>query len=69
GKFITDFKLRGSKQTIARNISLFVIFDQNQNKLDIQIRRGKEILEPATKKIQELYDQEKISLEELSRLG
>jgi hypothetical protein len=65
GKFITDFKLRGSKQTIARNISLFVIFDQNQNKLDIQIRRGKEILEPATKKIQELYDQEKISLEEL----
>lgn len=67
GKFITDFKLRGSKQTIARNISLFVIFDQNQNKLDIQIRRGKEILEPATKKIQELYHQEKISLEKLSQ--
>jgi hypothetical protein len=67
GKFITDFKLRGSKQNIARNISLFVIFDQNQNKLDIQIRRGKEILEPATKKIQELYHQEKISLEKLSQ--
>ncbi|MFM7408467.1 MAG: hypothetical protein ACKO3K_17885 [Cuspidothrix sp.] len=65
GKFVTDFKVRGTTQTIGRPISLLGIFDKIQDKLNIQIRSGKEILEPATKKIEGLYNTEKISLEEL----
>ncbi|MTJ11324.1 hypothetical protein FJR11_01675 [Anabaena sp. UHCC 0187] len=69
GKFVTDFKVKGTTQIIERNISLFVIFDHNQDKLNIQIRSGKEILEAATKKIEELYNAEKISLAELCQLS
>jgi hypothetical protein len=68
GKFITDFKVRGVTQTMGKNISLFVIFDGNQDKLNIQIRSGKEILEVATQKIAQLYSAEKLSLEELCQL-
>jgi hypothetical protein len=68
GKFITDFKVRGPAQTMGKNISLFVIFDESQDKLNIQIRSGKELLEVATKKIAELYSAEKLSLEELCQL-
>ncbi len=69
GKFVTDFKVKGTTQIIERNISLFVIFDHNQDKLNIEIRSGKEILEAATKKIEELYNAEKISLAELCQLS
>jgi hypothetical protein len=69
GKFITDFKVRGITQTMGKNISLFVIFDENQEKLNIQIRSGKEILEVATQKIAQLYSAEKLSLEELCQLS
>jgi len=69
GKFITDFKVRGITQTMGKNISLFVIFDENQDKLNIQIRSGKEILEVATQKIAQLYSAEKLSLEELCQLS
>jgi hypothetical protein len=69
GKFITDFKVRGITQTMAKNISLFVIFDENLNKLNIEIRSGQEILEAATKKIEEVYNERKISLEELCQLS
>ncbi|MTJ08797.1 hypothetical protein FJR04_14050 [Anabaena sp. UHCC 0204] len=69
GKFITDFKVRGTAQTVGRNISIFVIFDGNQDQLNIQIRSGKEIIEAATKKMAELYSAEKICLEELCQLS
>ena len=69
GKFVTDFKVKGITQTMDKNISLFVIYDGNQDKLNIQIRSGKEILEVATQKIEELYNSEKISLEELCQLS
>lgn len=69
GKFVTDFKVKGITQTIEKSISLFVIFDGNPDKLNIQIRSGKEVLEVATQKIEELYNSEKISLEELCQLS
>jgi hypothetical protein len=69
GKFVTDFKIKGTTQTIERNISLFVIFDGNKDKLNIEIRRGQEILEAATKKIEELYNEKHICLEELCQLS
>jgi hypothetical protein len=69
GKFVTDFKIKGTTQTIERNISLFVIFDGNKDKLNIEIRRGQEILEAATKKIQNLYNEKHICLEELCQLS
>jgi hypothetical protein len=69
GKFVTDFKVKGAKQRIEKNISLFVIFDKSQDKLNIQINSGKEILEAATKKIEELYNLEKLDLEELCQLS
>ncbi|MFM7364811.1 MAG: hypothetical protein ACKO11_10025 [Cuspidothrix sp.] len=68
GKFVTDFKVRGTTQTIGRPISLLVIYDKIQDKLNIQIRSGKEVLETPTRKIEELYNSEKISLEELLKL-
>ena len=54
---------------MGKNISLFVIYDENQDKLNIQIRSGKEILEVATQKIAQLYSAEKLSLEELCQLS
>ena len=69
GKFVTDFKIKGTTQTIERNISLFVIFDGNKDKLNIEIRRGQEILEAATKKIENLYNEKHICLEELCQLS
>jgi hypothetical protein len=69
GKFVTDFKFRGATQSIGKNLSLLVVFDKSQDKLNLQIRNGKEILEAATKKIKELYNSEQISLEELCQLS
>jgi hypothetical protein len=69
GKFVTDFKIKGTTQTIERSISLFVIFDGNKDKLNIEIRRGQEILEAATKKIENLYNEKHICLEELCQLS
>ncbi|BAY75781.1 hypothetical protein NIES25_22290 [Nostoc linckia NIES-25] len=69
GKIVTSFKVGASIQTIWQKISLFVIFDAIEDKLTIQIRSGKQILEIASHKLQILHNEGKISLQELCKLS
>jgi hypothetical protein len=69
GKIITSFKLLGSTKIIWKNISLFVLFDAGQEKLSIQIRNGKRILDSESNWIESLHAQCKISLEILCELS
>ncbi|WP_369750924.1 hypothetical protein [Calothrix sp. PCC 7507] len=45
GKIVTAFRVLSSTQTISKEISLLVIVDQIVDKLSIQIRNGKQVLE------------------------
>ncbi|MEH2206088.1 MAG: hypothetical protein V7K53_18755 [Nostoc sp.] len=69
GKIVTSSKVLASTQTIWRKISLFVIFDALENKLSIQIRNGKQILESASNWLEFLHAEGKISLQTLCKLS
>ncbi|MEH2449746.1 MAG: hypothetical protein V7K18_29340 [Nostoc sp.] len=68
GKIVTSFKVVASTQKIWRKISLFVIFDALEDKLSIQIRSGKQILESASNWLELLHTKGKISLKALCEL-
>ncbi|MCF2148157.1 hypothetical protein IQ276_017335 [Desmonostoc muscorum LEGE 12446] len=69
GKIVTSFKVVASTQKIWKKISLFVIFDAIEDKLSIQIRSGKQILEAASNWLQILHNEGKISLQRLCKLS
>ncbi|QMS88586.1 hypothetical protein HUN01_13635 [Nostoc edaphicum CCNP1411] len=69
GKIVTSCKVLASTQKIWRKISLFVIFDALEDKLSIQIRNGKQILESASNWLEVLYTEGKISLQALCKLS
>jgi hypothetical protein len=69
GKIVTSYKVLASTQKIWRKISLFVIFDALQDKLSIQIRNGKQILESASNWLEVLHAEGKISLQALCKLS
>lgn len=69
GKIITSCKVVASTQKIWRKISLFVIFDALEDKLSIQIRNGKQILESASNWLEVLHAEGKISLQALCKLS
>ncbi|MBN3960084.1 hypothetical protein [Nostoc sp. NMS8] len=69
GKIVTSCKVLASTQKIWRKISLFVIFDALEDKLRIQIRNGKQILESASNWLEVLHDEGKISLQTLCKLS
>ena len=69
GKIVTSFKVVASTQQIWRKISLFVIFDALEDKLSIQIRNGKQILESASNWLEVLHTEGKISLQALCQLS
>ncbi|WP_242057978.1 MULTISPECIES: hypothetical protein [Nostoc] len=69
GKIVTSFKVVASIQKIWQKISLFVIFDAIEDKLTIQIRSGKQILEVASHRLQILHNEGKISLQKLCKLS
>ncbi|MEH2330570.1 hypothetical protein [Nostoc sp.] len=69
GKIVTSFKLLGSTQKIWRKISLFIIFDALEDKLSIQIRNAKQILESASNWLEVLHAEGKISLQSLCKLS
>ncbi|MBW4676931.1 MAG: hypothetical protein KME52_23835 [Desmonostoc geniculatum HA4340-LM1] len=69
GKIVTSFKVVGSTQKIWQKISLLVIFDVIEDKLSIQIRSGKQILESASNYLEMLHNEGKITLEALSNLS
>ncbi|MEH2386740.1 MAG: hypothetical protein V7K14_13380 [Nostoc sp.] len=69
GKIVTSSKVLASTQKIWRKISLFVIFDALEDKLSIQIRNGKQILESASNWLELLHTEGKISLQALCKLS
>ncbi len=69
GKVLTSCKVLASTQKIWRKISLFVIFDAFEDKLSIQIRNGKQILESASSCLEMLHTEGKISLQALCKLS
>lgn len=69
GKIVTSFKVVASIQKSWQKISLFVIFDAIEDKLTIQIRSGKQILEVASHRLQILHHEGKISLQKLCKLS
>ncbi|MEH1824302.1 MAG: hypothetical protein V7L22_02860 [Nostoc sp.] len=69
GKIVNSFKVLASTQKIWRKISLFVIFDALEDKLRIQIRNGKQILESASNWLEVLHNEGKISLQILCKLS
>ncbi len=69
GKIVTSYKVLASTQKIWRKISLFIIFDALEDKLSIQIRNGKQILESASNWLEVLHTKGKISLQALCKLS
>jgi len=69
GKIVTSYKVLTPTQKIWRKISLFVIFDALEDKLSIQIRNGKQILESASNLLEVLHAEGKISLQALCKLS
>ncbi|MEH2269902.1 MAG: hypothetical protein V7K68_15930 [Nostoc sp.] len=69
GKIVTSYRVLASTQKIWRKISLFVIFDALEDKLTIQIRNGKQILESASNWLEVLHTEGKISLQALCKLS
>ncbi|MBD2242566.1 hypothetical protein [Nostoc sp. FACHB-888] len=67
GKIVTSYKILTSTQKIWRKISLFIIFDALEDKLRIQIRNGKQILESASNWLELLHTEGKISLQVLCK--
>ncbi|WP_442948816.1 hypothetical protein [Nostoc sp.] len=69
GKIVTSYKVLTPTQKIWKKISLFVIFDALEDKLSIQIRNGKQILESASNLLEVLHSEGKISLQALCKLS
>ncbi|HLP92134.1 MAG TPA: hypothetical protein VK184_26530 [Nostocaceae cyanobacterium] len=69
GKIVTSCKLIAPTQKIWQNISVFVIFDVLEDKLSVQIRKGRKIVESASQKLDTLHNTGKISLNLLCELS
>ncbi|WP_244945011.1 phospholipase D-like domain-containing protein [Nostoc sphaeroides] len=69
GKIVTSCRVLASTQKFWRKISLFIIFDALEDKLTIQIRNGKRILESASNWLELLHTEGKISLQALYKLS
>ncbi|MEA5627083.1 hypothetical protein [Nostoc sp. UHCC 0251] len=69
GKIVTSYRVLASTQKIWRKISLFIIFDALEDKLSIQIRNGKQILESASNWLEVVHNEGKISLQALCKLS
>ncbi|WP_066384344.1 hypothetical protein [Anabaena sp. CA = ATCC 33047] len=69
GKIINSCTINSPSQIIWRKIEVLVIFDANDDKLNIQVRSGNRSLESATTKLQSLLAEERISLQSLCRLS
>ena len=69
GKIITSHKVISPTQIIWKKISMFVLFDITKDKLSIQVRSGKQILESASNKLELLQNEGKVSLQTLCNLS
>ncbi|MEH1841388.1 MAG: hypothetical protein V7L20_22190 [Nostoc sp.] len=68
-KIVTSYRVIASTQKFWRKISLFVIFDVLEDKLNIQMRNGKQILESPSNWLELLHAEGKISLHALCKLS
>ncbi|MEH2177095.1 hypothetical protein [Nostoc sp.] len=69
GKIVTSCKVLASTQKFWRKISIFIIFDALEDKLSIQVRNGKQILELSSNWLEVLHSEGKISVQKLCKLS
>lgn len=69
GKIVTSYNIVTPTQTIWKTISLFVFFDVLEDKVRLQVRRGKQILEQASNWLEALQAEGKVSLKNLCELS
>lgn len=69
GKIVTSYGVRAPTQTIWKTMSLFVLFDVLEDKVRLQVRRGKQILESASNWLEALQAEGKVSLKALCELS
>lgn len=67
GKIVTGYKVVSPAKIIWKEISLFVIFDRNEDKVRLEIRNGKQILESASNLLAALHADGKLSLSALCK--
>lgn len=68
-KVVTAFRVVSPNQNIWRKISIFILFDVKGDKLTIQLRRGKQILDSRSKWLEILLSEGKIDLEKLCKMS
>jgi len=69
GKIVVSCKVISATKKIAKIISIFVIFDAIEDKLSVQLRNGKQILEAESTWLEVLLSEGKISLQALCELS
>jgi hypothetical protein len=69
GKIVTACKVLTATKIIWKKISLIVVFDAKKDKLNIQIKGGKQLLNSAATWLESLQAKGKISLPELCKLS
>ncbi|MBW3585911.1 MAG: hypothetical protein KY448_08690 [Cyanobacteria bacterium 0813] len=68
GKIVSNCDVIGDDLDIWQTVSLFVLLDAIENKTTIQVRQGKQILETASNRLNELEFPQKLSLNDLCKL-
>lgn len=68
GKIVSKCDVIGDDLDIWQIVSIFVLLDAIENKTTIQVRQGKQILETASNRLNELELQQKLSLNDLCKL-
>jgi hypothetical protein len=69
GKIVISSKVVAPTETIWKTISLFVLFDVLEDRLSLQVRSGKQILESISNWLEALQTEGKVSLEALCELS
>ncbi|MBR8833612.1 MAG: hypothetical protein DSM106950_06120 [Stigonema ocellatum SAG 48.90 = DSM 106950] len=69
GKIVTSSKVVAATETAWKTISLFVLFDVLEDKLSLQLRSGKQILESASTWLEALQAEGQVSLQALCELS
>lgn len=67
GKIVSKCDVIGDDSNIWQTVSIFVLLDAIENKTTIQVRQGKQILETASNRLNELESQQKLSLNDLCK--
>ena len=68
GKIVSKCDVIGDDLDIWQTVSIFVLLSAIDNKITIQARQGKQILETASNLLNELESQQKLSLNDLCKL-